>query len=135
MSGTISALLPSRFIRPPPSVALKSDRDELSCAMELMGNINISIKSKANFPPIVPNAFYKVFMASQVKLMHIVLKPLSLYAHQYFLEYIGVHNDGECKSYNHIIWRKKLVKILRFLLSLKRPGGIQRRPGTRLAYP
>jgi hypothetical protein len=32
--------------------------------MELMGNINISIKSKANFPPIVPNAFYKVFMAS-----------------------------------------------------------------------
>jgi len=67
MSGTISALLPSRFIRPPPSVALKSDRDELSCAMELMGTINISIKSKANFPPIVPNAFYKVFMASQVK--------------------------------------------------------------------
>ena len=100
-----------------------------------MGNINISIKSKANFPPIVPDAFYKVFMASQVKLMHIVLKPLPLYAHQYSLEYIGVHYEGESKSYNHLIWRKKLVKILRFLLSLKRPGGIQRRPGTRLAYP
>jgi hypothetical protein len=45
--------------------------------MELMGNINISIKSKANFPPIVPNAFYKVFMASQVKLMHVVLETLA----------------------------------------------------------
>ena len=66
MSGTISALLSSRFMRPLPSVALKLDRDELSIAMELMGNINISIKSKANFPTIVSNAFYKVFMAYQV---------------------------------------------------------------------
>ena len=85
MSGTISALLPSRFMRPPPSVALKLDRDELSIATELMGNISISIKSKTNFPTIVPNAFYKVFMASQVELMHVVSKPLPLYSHQSFL--------------------------------------------------
>ncbi len=86
MSGTISALLPLRSIRPPISVALKSDRDELSSAMELMGNINISIKSKTNFPTIVPNAFYKVFMASQVELMHVVSKPLPLYSRQYSRE-------------------------------------------------
>jgi hypothetical protein len=45
-----------------------------------MGNISISIKSKTNFPPIVPNAFYKVFMASQVKLVHAFETLASIYS-------------------------------------------------------
>jgi hypothetical protein len=107
--------------------------------MELMGNISISIKSKTNFPTIVPNAFYKVFMASQVELMHVVSKPYFYIPINILVNTYASIMKERVRATIRINWRKKwrkeVVKILRFLFSLKRPGGIQRRPGTWLAYP
>ena len=76
--GTIRALPPSRSMRPWLSVALKSDRDELSSAVELMGNISTSIRSKTNFPHIVPNALKIVFMSSLVRADECSLEDLNL---------------------------------------------------------